>query len=166
MDARRHADGRQRSRRGTDETLASIGAALRLNYPETENALELHTPIGSKLVFEKWNDGTEDYVGYQAVSQLQGRTLLSPSAPPMVRPVTIEGLTANSDGLYRLADVDARMAEAMAEYDAIEDVPTAVRDASDDASPSAAIYNLQGQRLDTLQQGVYIVDGKKKIMKR
>jgi hypothetical protein len=45
-------------------------------------------------------------------------------------------------------------------------VPTAVRATSDDASPSAAIYNLQGQRLDTLQQGVYIVDGKKKIMKR
>ena len=155
---------------GHDSNLASIGAALRMNYPETENALELHTPIGSKLVFEKWNDGTEDYVGvnlvYQAVSQLQGRTLLSPSTPPMVRPVTIEGLTANSDGLYRLTDVDARMAEAMAEYDAIEDVPTAVRAASGDASPSAAIYNLQGQRLDTLQQGVYIVDGKKKIMKR
>lgn len=155
---------------GHDSNLASIGAALRMNYPETENALELHTPIGSKLVFEKWNDGTEDYVGvnlvYQAVSQLQGRTLLSPSAPPMVRPVTIEGLTANSDGLYRLADVDARMAEAMAEYDAIEDVPAAVRGASGDASPSAAIYNLQGQRLDTLQQGVYIVDGRKKIMKR
>ncbi len=155
---------------GHDSNLASIGAALRLNYPETENALELHTPIGSKLVFEKWNDGTEDYVAlnmvYQAIGQLQGRTLLSPSAPPMVRPVTIEGLTANSDGLYRLTDVDARMAEAMAEYDAIEDVPTAVRDASDDASPSAAIYNLQGQHLDTLQQGVYIVDGKKKIMKR
>ena len=133
---------------GHDSNLASIGAALRMNYPETENALELHTPIGSKLVFEKWNDGTEDYVGvnlvYQAVSQLQGRTLLSTSAPPMVRPVTIEGLTANSDGLYRLADVDA----------------------SGDASTSAAIYNLQGQRLDTLQQGVYIVDGRKKIMKR
>ena len=114
---------------GHDSNLASIGSALRLNYPETENALELHTPIGSKLVFEKWNDGTEDYVAvnmvYQAIGQLQGRTLLSPSAPPMVRPVTIEGLTANSDGLYRLADVDARMAETMAEYDAIEDVPTA-----------------------------------------
>ena len=167
MDARRHADGWQRSRRGTNKTLASIGAALRLNYPETENALELHTPIGSKLVFEKWNDGTEDYVAvnmvYQAIGQLQGRTLLSPSAPPMVRPVTIEGLTANSDGLYRLADVDARMAEAMAEYDAIEDVPTAVRAPSGNASPSAAIYNLQGQRLSTPQRGVNIVKGKKAI---
>lgn len=39
----------------------------------------------------------------------------------MVLPITIEGLTPNADGLYRLSDLDARMAEAMAEYDAIED---------------------------------------------
>ena len=110
---------------GHDSNLASIGAALRLRYPETEQALELHTPIGSKLVFEKWSDGTEEYVAinlvYQRVGQLQNRTLLSPDEPPMVKPVTIEGLTPNSDGLYRLSELDARMAEAMAEYDAIVD---------------------------------------------
>ena len=110
---------------GHDSNLASIGAALCLNYPETEQALELHTPIGSKLVFEKWSDGIEEYVAinlvYQRLSQLQDRTLLSADVPPMVMPVTIEGLTANGDGLYRLADLDARMAEVMAEYDAIED---------------------------------------------
>ena len=153
---------------GHDSNLASIGAALRLNYPETQNALELHTPIGSKLVFEKWNDGTEDYVAvnlvYQSVEQLQHRTLLSSDVPPMVLPVTIEGLTANADGLYRLADLDARMAETMADYDAIEDVPTAVRAVRQSASPSAAIYNLQGQHLDTPQRGVNIVDGKKTIV--
>ena len=94
-------------------------------YPETEQALELRTPIGSKLVFEKWSDGTEEYVAlnlvYQNLSQLQGRTLLSTDVPPMVMPVTISGLNANADGLYRLDDLDARMAEAMAEYEAIED---------------------------------------------
>ncbi|KWW27165.1 MAG: glucose-1-phosphatase, partial [bacterium P201] len=47
---------------GHDSNLASIGAALGLQFPETENALELHTPIGSKLVFEKWSDGSEDYI--------------------------------------------------------------------------------------------------------
>ena len=52
---------------GGGSNLASIGAALRLNYPETENALELHTPIGSKLVFEKWSDGTDDYVAINLV---------------------------------------------------------------------------------------------------
>ncbi len=110
---------------GHDSNLASIGAALRLRYPETEQALELHTPIGSKLVFEKWSDGTEEYVAinlvYQRVGQLQNRTLLSPDEPPMVKPVTIDGLTPNSDGLYRLSELDARMAEAMAENDAIVD---------------------------------------------
>ena len=110
---------------GHDSNLASIGAALRLVFPETEQALELHTPIGSKLVFEKWSDGTDEYVAvnlvYQSVVQLQNRTLLSEEVPPMVMPVTIEGLEANSDGLYLLSDLDARMAGAMAEYDAIED---------------------------------------------
>ena len=110
---------------GHDSNLASIGAALRLVFPETEQALELHTPIGSKLVFEKWSDGTDEYVAvnlvYQSVVQLQNRTLLSEEVPPMVMPVTIEGLEANSDGLYLLSDFDARMAGAMAEYDAIED---------------------------------------------
>ena len=155
---------------GHDSNLASIGAALRLNYPETEQALELHTPIGSKLVFEKWTDGSEDYVAvnlvYQSVYQLQGRTLLSPDVPPMVLPITIEGLTANADGLYRLSDLDARMAETMAEYDAIEDEPTAVRAASQSASPSAAVYDMQGRRLDTAPTapGIYISDGQKKVV--
>ena len=57
-------------------------------------------------------------------------------------PVTVEGLTANADGLYRLADLDEHM-----------------------ASSPATIYNLQGQRLDTLQRGVNIVGGKKVVIK-
>ena len=156
---------------GHDSNLASIGAALRMVFPETEQALELHTPIGSKLVFEKWSNGTDDYVAvnlvYQSVYQLQGRTLLSADVPPMVLPVTIEGLTANADGLYRLADLDARMSETMAEYDAIEDVPTAVRAVSQSGSPSAAIYDMQGRRLDAYPTvpGIYISDGQKKVVK-
>ena len=39
-------------------------------------------------------------------------------------PVTVEGLIANEDGLYRLSDLDNRMAEAMSEYENIEDAPT------------------------------------------
>ena len=154
---------------GHDSNLASIGAALGLQFPETENAIELHTPIGSKLVFEKWSNGSDDFVAinlvYQAVDQLQGRTLLSLDVTPMVMPVIVKGLTANSDGLYSLSDLDARFAEVMGEYEAIEDVPTAIRAASpsEAASHSAAIYNLQGQRLDTLQRGVNIIDGKKVV---
>ena len=152
---------------GHDSNLASISAALGLKLPETENAMERRTPIGSKIVFEKWSDGTDEYVAvnlvYQAVNQLQGRLLLSLNVPPMVLPITIEGLTANSEGLYRFADFDTHVANAMAEYEAIEDEPTTVRSASLSDSQPAAIYNLQGQRLDNPQRGVNIVGGNKKI---
>jgi glucose-1-phosphatase len=149
---------------GHDSNLASIGAALGFQFPKTENALELHTPIGSKLVFEKWSDGTDDYIAinlvYQAVTQLQGRALLSIAVPPMIMPVTVQGLTANSDGLYRLADIDERMGNAMAEYEAIEDVPASVRTVEAERK-STAVYNLQGQQLEGFQRGVIVVGGKK-----
>ena len=155
---------------GHDSNLASIGAALRFNYPETENALELHTPIGSKLVFEKWNDGTEDYVAinlvFASLSQLQNRTLLSSDMPPMVLSVTVEGLTANADGLYRLEDLDARFAEAMAEYDAIEDSETAVPPAARIIPISdGRAYTLNGIRTSDSTHGVVIEDGRKIIRK-
>ena len=84
--------------------------------------------------------------------------------PPMVQTVTIEGLTANSDGLYRLADLDARMAGAMAEYDAIEDAPTAVSSATR-AVPSSEghSYTLSGTPANASARGIVIRNGKKEI---
>ena len=154
---------------GHDSNLASIGAALRLVYPETEQALELHTPIGSKLVFEKWSDGTEEYVAinlvYQSFSQLHHRTLLSLEVPPMVLPVTVEGLTANSDGLYRLADFDARMVETMAEYEAIEDDEATAVPASARIVPigSTRLYTLNGTQTTDSFRGIVIGQGQKTV---
>ena len=158
---------------GHDCNLASISAALRLVLPETEQAIELRTPIGSKLVFEKWSDGTEEYVAinlvYQAASQLQGRTLLSwvdedGLQRPMVLPVTIDGLAVNDDGLYRLADFDARMSEAMAEYDAIEDATSAVPAAARMIPiNSAHAYTLNGVLATDSTRGVVVEQGQKTI---
>jgi glucose-1-phosphatase len=155
---------------GHDVNLTSIGAALRLNLPETEHALEVRTPIGSKLVFEKWSDGSEDYVAinlvYPKYSQMHARTLLSLEEPPMVQPVTIEGLTANSDGLYRLKDLDTRMAEAMAEYDTIEDIPTAVTSTTRTVTTGEEhSYTLIGTPANASTRGIVISDGKKIIRK-
>jgi glucose-1-phosphatase len=164
---------------GHDSNLASIGAALRLVYPATEQAMEIRTPIGTKLVFEKWSErqqkgdgksgiGTEEYVAinlvYQTVDQLQGRTLLSVETPPMVLPVTVEGLTPNSDGLYRLADLDARMLETMAEYEAIEDVVTEVP-AATITVPVRSIppYTLNGIQSTDSTRGVVIEQGQKSV---
>ncbi|MBR2229650.1 MAG: glucose-1-phosphatase [Prevotella sp.] len=153
---------------GHDVNLTSISAALHLNLPETEHALEVRTPIGSKLVFEKWSDGSDDYVAinlvYPKYSQMHARTLLSLEEPPMVQAVTIEGMTANSDGLYRLADFDARMAEAMAEYDAIEDAPTAVSSPMRTTATSEGhSYTLNGIPANASTRGIVINNDKKVI---
>ena len=154
---------------GHDSNLASIGAALRFNYPETENALELHTPIGSKLVFEKWSDGSEDFVAinmvFASVQQLQGRTLLSTDVPPMVLPVTVEGLTTNSDGLYRFADLDARFAETMAEYDAIEDATAVAAPARVIPISEGRSYTLSGTQANDSTRGIVITDHQKVVRK-
>ena len=164
-----HHDGRKFTFLcGHDSNLASIGAALRLVYPETDEALELHTPIGTKLVFEKWSDGSDEYVAinlvYQAVSQLQHRTLLSLEVPPMVLPVTVEGLTANSDGLYRLADLDKRLADTMAAYDAIEDDETIVVPAARIVPiGSARTYTVGGTPATDSIRGIVVGQGQKNV---
>ncbi len=153
---------------GHDSNLASIGAALRLKYPETQNALEIHTPIGSKLVFEKWNDGSDDYVAINLVfakyTQMHNRTLFSGGEAPMVLPVTVEGLIPNADGLYRLADIDKRMDDTMKEYEAIEDVPTAIKAMTKEAENAPdSVYSLHGQKLESPQKGVNIINGRKVV---
>lgn len=84
----------------------------------------------------------------------------------MVKPVIVNGLTPNSDGLYRLSDLDVRFAEAMNEYDAIVDAPTSVQALNQSASSQpVVVYNLLGQRLDTPQHGVNIIGREKKMVK-
>ena len=152
---------------GHDSNLASVGAALGFKFPETEQAMELRTPIGSKIVFEKWSDGTDTYVAvnlvYQSVSQLQGCSLLSVEAPPMVKPIAIEGLTANSDGLYRLSDVDARMAESMGEYEAISDEPASVPAARVVPLGTVRSYTLNGMEAPDSARGIVIENGRKRL---
>jgi len=80
----------------------------------------------------------------------------------------MDGLTANSDGLYRYADVDALFARAMAEYDAIEDLPTGVKPVVRPAGTlrTGAVYNMQGQKLDTPKRGVNIIGNEKMVVGR
>ena len=119
-------------------------------------------------MFEKWSDGSEDYVAinmvFASVQQLQGRTLLSTDVPPMVLPVTVEGLTANSDGLYRFADLDARFAET-AEYDAIEDATAVAAPARVIPISEGRSYTLSGTQANDSTRGIVITDHQKVVRK-
>nr|MDE5643249.1 glucose-1-phosphatase [Muribaculaceae bacterium] len=109
---------------GHDSNIASVNAALGVEEYELPDAIEKKTPIGSKLVMEKWlgKDGKE-YVSlslvYQTPDQLRNLALLDLDNPPMVYPLKLKGLGANADGLYLLDDVNRRFGEAFAAYEAI-----------------------------------------------
>lgn len=109
---------------GHDSNLSSVATALGVEEYELPEAIEKKTPIGSKLVVEKFvgPDG-EEYADlnlvYQTVDQLRGMELLSLDNPPMVFPLTLTGLERNADGLYKMADVAARFEQALRAYDAL-----------------------------------------------
>ncbi|MCM1110912.1 MAG: histidine-type phosphatase [Clostridium sp.] len=109
---------------GHDSNIASVLASLRVEPYTLPNAIEQKTPIGSKLVVEKWTgDDGKEYgalnLVYQSVDQLRDIELLDFDNPPMVVPLRLAGLTPNADGLYPFEDLLGRFAEAIAAYDAI-----------------------------------------------
>lgn len=110
---------------GHDSNIASVDAALEVDDYELPNSIEKKTPIGSKVVFEKWSDKSgKEFVAvnivYQTTDQLRGLKMLSLDNPPMVYSLKLKGLTANADGLYTFEDVNGRFIEAIRAYDAIK----------------------------------------------
>lgn len=110
---------------GHDSNIASVGAALGVEEYELPSTIEKKTPIGSKLVIEKWVDSDGKEYGalnivYQSTDQLKGLELLDLDNPPMVFNLKLKGLEANSDGLYKMEDLMGRFQEAIHAYDKIK----------------------------------------------
>lgn len=110
---------------GHDSNIASVDAALGVESYELPNAIEKKTPIGCKLVFEKWEDQDGNaYIAvnlvYQNPDQLRGMELLTLDNPPMVFSLKLKGLLENADGLYNFGDVNNRFSEAIHAYDKIK----------------------------------------------
>ena len=110
---------------GHDSNIASVDAALGVEEYTLPNTIEKKTPIGCKLVFEKWADKSgKEFVGvnlvYQTTDQLRHLNTLTLENPPMVFPLKLKGLQANADGLYKAEDINARFVEAIRAYEAIK----------------------------------------------
>lgn len=109
---------------GHDSNIGSVLAALQAENYELPNTIEKKTPIGSKLVFEKWTNGNGEQFGrvrlmYQSTDQLKNLTLLTGSTAPETMEVTLAGLNKNADGLYDYGDLRERVKEATDAYDAL-----------------------------------------------
>ena len=109
---------------GHDSNVASVLAALDTEDYELPGAIEAQTPIGCKLVFERWANAAGKQFGrvrlmYQSVDQLREGTMLSGMESPMSVELSLKGLQKNADGLYAYDDLRARIADSTAEYDRI-----------------------------------------------
>ncbi len=109
---------------GHDSNLSAVATALEVEEYELPAAIEKKTPIGSKIVVEKFvgPDG-EEYadinIVYQSVEQLKNMELLDLDNPPMIYQLSLKGLKKNADGLYKMSDVADRFENALAAYEAI-----------------------------------------------
>ena len=109
---------------GHDSNIGGILAALRAEPYSAPLAIETKTPIGGKIVIQKFR-GTDGrlyadlWLVYASAAQLRGLTLLSPSCPPMALPLHLRGLVPNADGLYLLSDLEQRFQEAITAYDSL-----------------------------------------------
>lgn len=110
---------------GHDSNIASVNAALEVEEYSLPQSIEKKTPIGSKLVFEKWVDKAgKEFVAvnivYQTTEQLRNVSLLNLENPPVVFSLKLKGLQANADGLYTIESVNDRFDKAIRAYEAIK----------------------------------------------
>ena len=110
---------------GHDSNIASVNAALEVEDYELPSSIEKKTPIGSKLVFEKWIDKSgNEFVAinlvYQTTERLRNIEMLDLDHSPMVYQLQLKGLKLNADGLYSFEDVNGRFEKAIAAYDDIK----------------------------------------------
>ncbi len=95
---------------GHDSTITAFLAALGVEDYELPGAIEPTTPIGVKVVFERFADEKgqsffKTELVYQSVEQLRSIQPLSMDTPPMIVPITFEGVEVNGDGLMAEKDL-------------------------------------------------------------
>ena len=107
---------------GHDSNIGSVLVALGVEPYNAPAAIETKTPIGGKILFEKFRgrDGklyADLWLVYASADQLRKVTVLAPENPPMAIQLHLKGLTPHADGLYLLEDLERRFVEAIDLYE-------------------------------------------------
>ena len=103
---------------GHDSNIGSVLAALDVEDYSLPQTIEKKTPIGCKLVIEKWENAEGQLFAslnlvYQSTEQLRQMNLLDLENPPMVFPIRLKGLSTNADGLYPYEALVGRFVEKL-----------------------------------------------------
>ena len=106
---------------GHDSNIGSVLAALGVEPYNAPGAIESKTPIGGKILFQKFRgqDGrlyADIWLVYASADQLREMSILSLQNPPRAIQLHLKGLTPNADGLYLFTDVQHRFGDAFNLY--------------------------------------------------
>lgn len=106
---------------GHDDNIMSLIAALGIKDYKLECSLNSRSPVGSNLIFSKYKgpDGQEYCklsLLYSTATQLRTIKILDSENHPIEFILELEGLEKNSDGMYKLSDVEKRIADTINEY--------------------------------------------------
>ena len=112
---------------GHDSTIMSFLTTLGVNDYELPGAIEPTTPIGVKVVFERWSDqaGKNWYqvkLVYQSVEQLRSIQPLSLDQPPMIVPLSFAGIETNADGMIAEKDLMELFRNKINRYYELEEI--------------------------------------------
>ena len=104
---------------GHDSTLRSLVSALDIKEYELPEAISQKTPIGGKMLFEKYKgqsgkEFVKVYLCYNTTDQLRKCGISSLADPPMFYELSLNGLNRNEDGYYAYDDVMAKFDEVVA----------------------------------------------------
>ena len=118
---------------GHDANIASVLAALNYGDYLLPDTVEQHTPIGVKLVFERWitEENQAFYrinLVYQSTKQLRGMEQLTLENPPVIYPLRFEGMDA--EGMMAEADFLSLLDGAIGAYDTLVEKYTGNTDAA------------------------------------
>lgn len=106
---------------GHDSNIASVLGALSVKDYSLPDAIEKRTPIGSKVLFEKWKRGNEEFIRvrlvYDSIDQLRNISIHDLNNPPEFYTFEFEGLTPNEDGMYKMDDFLDHLEKAISSYD-------------------------------------------------
>ena len=103
-------------------TLTALGAE---DYA-LPGSIETKTPIGVKVLFERWRDsaGQAWYrvnLVYRSTEQIRSGEMLTPENPPLRYDLRFEGVETNADGLISEADLLALFDRTLDAYDELEE---------------------------------------------
>ena len=106
---------------GHDSNIASVLGALDVKDYSLPETIETKTPIGCKLLFEKWKKGNDEFIrvrlAYDSVEQLRNIAIHDLNNPPVFYTFEFDGLTANEEGMYEIDAFLNHLEDAIGSYD-------------------------------------------------